>query len=140
MQIYNYHPEYNHFTGISSADESPLEPSVFLIPSHATSIPLPSFVDGYIPVFNNNEWKVIEDKRGEYYDISTKEKIENYNPLEAPENTTKEQPPEVLEGFYLEWNNSWELKEIPVPEPLTPEQKLSNAGLTVEELKALLGL
>jgi len=29
---------------------------------------------------------------------------------------------------------------IPNPTPLTPEQKLLNAGLTVEELKGLLGL
>jgi len=29
---------------------------------------------------------------------------------------------------------------IPNPTPLTPEQKLLNAGLTVEELKDLLGL
>lgn len=29
---------------------------------------------------------------------------------------------------------------IPEPEPLTPEQKLQQAGLTIEELKELLGL
>ena len=29
---------------------------------------------------------------------------------------------------------------IPEPEPLTPEQKLAASGLTVEELKELLGL
>lgn len=28
----------------------------------------------------------------------------------------------------------------PIPAPLTPEQKLANAGLTVDELKGLLGL
>ena len=29
---------------------------------------------------------------------------------------------------------------IPEPEPLTPQQKLEAAGLTIEELKELLGL
>lgn len=29
---------------------------------------------------------------------------------------------------------------IPEPEPLTPQQKLEQAGLTIEELKELLGL
>jgi hypothetical protein len=29
---------------------------------------------------------------------------------------------------------------LPEPEPLTPEQKLAQAGLTIEELKSLLGL
>jgi hypothetical protein len=29
---------------------------------------------------------------------------------------------------------------IPEPEPLTPEEKLAQSGLTVEELKELLGL
>ena len=33
-----------------------------------------------------------------------------------------------------------ESNSIPEPEPLTPEQKLQNAGLTIEELKSLLGL
>lgn len=140
MKIYHHHPEYKTYLGSSDADESPLEPGVFLIPAHATEIEPPSCSSCEIPVFNGGSWNIIENCCGTYYSIITQEKIEHQNPLEPPENATKEKPPEVPEGFYLEWNEQWELKEIPVPEPLTSQQKLEQAGLTVEELKELLGL
>ena len=45
---------------------------------------------------------------------------------------------------YLEWvsqgNTPLPPDPIPEPEPLTPQQKLEASGLTVEELKELLGL
>jgi hypothetical protein len=45
---------------------------------------------------------------------------------------------------YLKWleegNNPLPPDPIPEQEPLTPQQKLEAAGLTVEELKELLGL
>jgi hypothetical protein len=45
---------------------------------------------------------------------------------------------------YLEWvsqgNTPLPPDPIAEPEPLTPQQKLEAAGLTVEELKELLGL
>jgi len=45
---------------------------------------------------------------------------------------------------YLKWleegNTPLPADPTPEPEPLTPQQKLEAAGLTVEELKDLLGL
>jgi hypothetical protein len=45
---------------------------------------------------------------------------------------------------YLKWYNEGNTPDPadPVPEPveLTPQEKLANAGLTVDELKTLLGL
>jgi hypothetical protein len=45
---------------------------------------------------------------------------------------------------YLEWvesgNTPDPAPEPPAPEPLTPAEKLAASGLTVEELKALLGI
>ena len=45
---------------------------------------------------------------------------------------------------YLEWvsqgNEPLPPDPIPEPEPLTPQQKLEAAGLSIEELKELLGL
>ena len=45
---------------------------------------------------------------------------------------------------YLDWvsqgNEPFPADPIPEPEPLTPEEKLEASGLTVEELKELLGL
>jgi hypothetical protein len=47
----------------------------------------------------------------------------------GPENSTKEQPPEVPEGHFLTWNDGWVLEQIIPP---TPQQKLESLGLTVE--------
>ena len=63
MKIYNYHPEYNHYIGESIADESPLEPGEYLIPAYATSIPVPEYSDGTVPVFNGTEWEVVTEDR-----------------------------------------------------------------------------
>ena len=45
---------------------------------------------------------------------------------------------------YLKWvaegNTPLPADPIPEPEPLTPQQKLEASGLTVEELRELLGL
>jgi hypothetical protein len=137
MKIYHYHPECKYYLGYSDADESPLEPGVFLIPAYATDIKPPECLPSEIQVFSETSWEVRENLCGIYYSTISGEQIENINPLSLPENTTKEKPPEVPEGFKLEWNNKWEIEEIP---SLTPQQKLEAAGLTVEELKSLLGL
>jgi hypothetical protein len=140
MKIYHYHPEYKIYLGSSDADESPLEPGVFLIPAHATELELPEYPEGKIPAFNGSSWTLIDDNRGVYYSIETQQEIQHLNPFNPPENATKQQPPEVPEGYVLEWNDGWVLKEIPPPPELTPEEKLAQSGLTIEELKELLGL
>jgi hypothetical protein len=140
MKIYNYHSEYKYFISTSIADECQLEPGVFHIPAHATDIEPPTCESNQIQIFNGSSWDIVDDKRGTYYDISSGILQENYNPLEAPENATKEIPPEVLEGKILKWNSGWILEDIPPPEPLTLEQKLASAGITLDELKAALGL
>jgi hypothetical protein len=140
MKIYNYHPDYKYFYCESEADPSPLEPGVFLIPAHATDIKPPTCELYQIQIFNETSWDIIEDKRGTYYSIQTQQVIENYNPLISPENATTQQPPEVTEGYKLTWNDEWVLEELPPPPVLTPEEKLAQSGLTIEELKGLLGL
>ena len=140
MKIYNYHSKYKNFILESIADESTLEPGIFLIPAYATDIKPPICESNQIQIFNGISWDIIEDKRGTYYSTETREVIENYDPLEARENTTKEVPPEVTEGKVLKWNDGWVLEYIPSLPVLTPAEKLSSAGLTIEELKSILGL
>ena len=140
MKIYHYHPDYKYFYCECEADPSPLEPGVFLIPAHATDIEPPTCELNQIQIFNETSWDIIEDKRGTYYSTQTQQVIENYNPLISPENATTQQPPEVTEGYKLTWNDEWVLEELPPPPVLTPEEKLAQSGLTIEELKGLLGL
>ena len=140
MKIYNYHYEYNYLISESTADESPLEPGAFIIPAHATTIQPPRCDNNQIQIFNGSSWDIVDTKRGTYYSTLTFEVIVNDNPLQAPENATRKKPPEVPDGYYLTWNNEWVLEEIPPLPVLTPEEKLARSGLTVEELKGLLGL
>lgn len=140
MKIYNYHPEYKYYFGPSDADESPLEPGVFLIPAHATDIEPPECNLGEVQVFDGNSWNIVKDYSGVYYEIPSGNQIENLNPIAPPDSATKEKPPEVVDGYYLRWNDKWELQKIPSSSDLTPEEKLQKSGLTVEELKQLLGL
>ena len=56
MRIWNYIPINGELIGESLADESPLEPGVFLIPAHATTIQPPDSQEGKIIVFRNDSW------------------------------------------------------------------------------------
>lgn len=58
MKIYNYHPVTFVFIGESVADESPLEPGVFLIPAQATTVKPPTVTPPKQAVWRNNKWKV----------------------------------------------------------------------------------
>jgi hypothetical protein len=152
MKNYHYHPELKYFIGESFAMESPREPGVYLLPAHATKVQPPECGLREIQIFNGESWDIIEDKRGTYYSTERPEVIDSFykfetidiigndNPLKAPENATKEKPPEVPEGHYLTWNDGWVLEEIPPPKVLTPQEKLESLGLTIEDLKDLLGI
>ena len=105
MKTYNYAPDTGIFHTESLADESPLEPGVFLIPAYATTIKPPKATLPKVAVFKDNKWS-----------------IETLQPVSEPE-------PE-LES----------LPEPPDPVELTPAEKLAATGLTIAELKALLGL
>jgi len=103
MKIYNYAPDTGIFYSEGLADESPLEPGVFLIPAYATTLKPPKAVLPKVAVFRNGKWSV----------------------------ETLPPPPEP------------EPKPEPKPElqvKLTPVEKLAASGLTVAELKELLGI
>ncbi len=141
MINYHFNPTYFHFTGSAPAFESPREPGVYAVPLFATTVEPPECGLREIQIFNGTSWDIIEDQRGTYYSTDGAfQIIENDNPLKAPENATKEVPPEVPEGHCLTWNDGWVVEEIPAPPVLTPQEKLEAIGLTIEDLKDLLGI
>lgn len=101
MNIFHYHPDTGEYLGQGTADESPLEPGVWLIPAHATEIHPPAANDGEQAIWANGSWVT--------------------QPIPEPEPEPESEP----------------LNMEPAP-PLTAEQKLAAAGLTVEELRGLL--
>lgn len=60
MKIYNYHPGTLVYVGSSDADESPLEPGVFLVPSFSTPHAPPEVGINKQAVFNilSDSWEV----------------------------------------------------------------------------------
>ena len=92
MKIYHYIADTGIFYSEGVADESPLEPGVFLVPAYTTTFKPPKATLPKVAVFRNETWNI---------------------------------------------------ETLPEPKPpveLTPAEKLAASGLTIEELKTLLGL
>ena len=68
--IYNYEPATGVLVSAADADESPLEPGVYLIPAFATDIEPPQCAAGRVAVFSGEAWAVVSDVRGTWYDAS----------------------------------------------------------------------
>lgn len=60
MKIYNYHPETGELIGSNIADESPLEPGVFMLPASATAAEPPAPGAGQKVVFQAGAWAVVD--------------------------------------------------------------------------------
>lgn len=52
MDIFHFHPETGIYLGPGTADESPLEPGVFLLPAHATFLSPPTATVGQRAVYD----------------------------------------------------------------------------------------
>jgi hypothetical protein len=55
---YSFHPETGVFLGVGFAQESPLEPEVFLLPAGATFVQPPQVPEGKQAVWNGETWEV----------------------------------------------------------------------------------
>jgi len=62
--IYIFNSQTRELIGSAVADESPLEPGKYLMPTDATNIEPPEFGKKEIAVFVNNVWQVKPDWRG----------------------------------------------------------------------------
>lgn len=56
MKIFHYHPEAGVYLGTGEADESPLEPGVWLVPAHATDVEPPKARAGKQQVWIAGTW------------------------------------------------------------------------------------
>ena len=59
MKIFHYDPKTGVFVAPGLADESPLEPGVFLVPAHATDIAPPNVAENEIAVFADGNWGTV---------------------------------------------------------------------------------
>ena len=105
--VYNYDPDTEEYLGPESAHESPMEPGVYLIPAHATTIAPPEADDGHVPVFADGAWTLVEDHRGEvWYDTATQERHEIKTLGIVPETWTPLEPTD----HEAVWNGAaWEV-------------------------------
>jgi len=58
MDIFHYHPDTGIYLGQGVADESPLEPGVWLIPAHATELEPPQPSKGKQIAWSGDSWDV----------------------------------------------------------------------------------
>jgi len=58
MDIFHYHPDTGIYLGQDKADESPLEPGVWLVPAHATELKPPQPGEGEEIVWTGEAWDV----------------------------------------------------------------------------------
>ena len=79
MNIYNYHPVTKELLSIEEADQSPLEPDIYLFPANSTTVVPPDISGGYKTAcfdIETNQWVVIDDYREvSLYSKETKETI-----------------------------------------------------------------
>lgn len=57
--VYHWHPASLHFLGSSEADESPLEPGVFLVPAYATMVAPPN--QSTVPTDHDVKWDPLQN-------------------------------------------------------------------------------
>jgi hypothetical protein len=98
MEIYHYHPITGEYLGASSADESPLEPGVFLIPAHACEDAPPPTGPNEKAIRSSGAWSVVPDYRGTIYWLPDGSRHE-INDLDVvpPQDALFEAPPPSLE-------------------------------------------
>ncbi|MGV3581919.1 MAG: hypothetical protein ACO1N8_06405 [Methylophilus sp.] len=67
MNIYHFDKVNGAYINESQADESPLEPGVFLLPHYATELAPPELIEGSVRCFIDGSWVQMVDHRGQYY-------------------------------------------------------------------------
>lgn len=133
MLVYNYHPQTGEYVGAETACESPLEPGVYLLPAHGTTDEPPAAGPGYVAVYRDGAWSLVEDHRGEVcYDTATRERheIRELGPVPAEWTAV---PPEDGEALWdgTKWSVPFDvLKERKKREILAARDAAIRGGTT----------
>lgn len=157
MKIYNYHNQFGYFMNASEADESPLEPGVYLIPAFATEIAPPDDVPkDKVAIFDpeSNEWFITKDYRGTYYSKFEpwSDKLENVDPQFRPDMKDYALGPipetkYMQEVYFDEDDQQWKVVDIKIDDQVPDERlefvrefvnQLDIMGISVEQLKEML--
>lgn len=107
--VYSYNPITGEYIGTTVADESPLEPGVYLLPAHSTEVAPPEGGSHEAALWDGEVWSLVPDWRGEVrYRTNTGEAIHITELGELPEGLTEMAPPDeehVWEGgvWVLPW-------------------------------------
>lgn len=83
--IYNYNPITGDFISMSEADDSPLEPGIFLMPANATTLSPPIIEAGQVTRYIDGSWVIdtLPDPAQNVEGLKTLKKIE----IESSANT-----------------------------------------------------
>lgn len=93
---YSYHPDTKEFVTVCLADESPLEPGLFLVPANATPVKPPVTAANEIAVFGDGVWSTTPDFRGQSYWLNGAEfKIDSLGES-PPTGSTPDKPAATL--------------------------------------------
>jgi hypothetical protein len=137
--IYNYSQFTGEYFGSSEADESPLEPGIFLIPAYATELPPPELTSENTMQVFIGEWTIVPD----YRDVSTCEidadgfftRVYQCTLGEEPDATLIISEPPDASIYKPKWNGTeWVQGEIP-PNPQTPPD--SNPNSEPDQINAM---
>lgn len=96
LTIYNYHPVTGELLSTGEADRDQLLPDNWLIPAHATEIKPPEEKEKNKAVcFIDNEWRLVDDYRGQSYwlEDGSKHVIKELGET-LPVDALTEEPPE----------------------------------------------
>ncbi len=105
--VYSYDPATGEYTGVTTADESPLEPGVYLLPAHSTEVPPPEAGDHEAALWDGEAWDLIPDWRGAVrYRTDTGEKVHITDLGPLPGDVTDVPPPD---GEHVWEGGAWAL-------------------------------
>lgn len=103
MKIVYLFNEAGYYTGTYTAQESPMEPGVYIKPTLSTDV-APTVTANFWPKFTNGVWVNIPDHRGIVWDTFTGLQVEQTELGEVPSNLTLIPKPA---GHYHWANGTW---------------------------------